>query len=357
MARSEVRFEALGVRTHILDIKIDREDKMIKNNRFSEDKKDERIERLTLLSANIETYGPMIGVPVPKIDRAKNAFDVYVGAIAIAGVEDGQMDEAFETYHNAIDELARYYSLVRAHLQEIIWEFEKPDDFINSYGFEGDSPTWASGLIAKITQWYENHILLVAAGDSRVLPDAVMAELVSKRDNMVSLHALSQKEKRESSEAYDNLHDLFNEHTKLLRFILTAAHLVWGNEDPRLLELGFQTASGVWTPGQPEPPVEELPPWPGPMEIFTVKYLGASTVEVIYSGVQEVSFGDLSRRRPGTEDWVLVAENLPMAPEEIFPFREFSVPNGEWEYMLVPLRGNEKGIPSYATVEVVGAPR
>lgn len=147
---------------------------MIKNNNVSEDTQDVRIERLGLLSANIGAYGPMIGVPAAKIATAEAAHGDYVGAVATAGVEDGQMDEAFETLNQVVDELAKYYALVRAHLQEIIWDFDKPDDFLHGYGFEGDSPTWLAGLESKIEQWKENHDLLVAAADPRVVADAVM---------------------------------------------------------------------------------------------------------------------------------------------------------------------------------------
>ena len=232
---------------------------MIKNNNVAQDTQGERIERLALLSANIGVYGPLIGIPAPKIAMAETAFDDYVGAVAEAGVQDGQMDEAYETYNKAVEATAKFYALVRAHLQEIIWEFDKPDDFLHAYGFEGDSPTWYKGLVPKIEQWEKNHALLVAAADPRVIPDAVLAELSAKRDNMVSLQVIAFAEGRESSEAYDALHVLFDAHTKLLRFILTGAQLVWGDEDPRLVELGFQTASGIWTEGEPEPGQAEWP--------------------------------------------------------------------------------------------------
>jgi len=125
---------------------------MIKDNNVGRDTQGERIERLTLLSANIGAYGPLIGLPALKIALAATAFDDYVGAVATAGVEDGQMDEAYETYNQAVKDCARFYALVRAHLQEIIWDYDKPDDFLHAYGFEGNSPTWYSGLVPKIEQ-------------------------------------------------------------------------------------------------------------------------------------------------------------------------------------------------------------
>ena len=54
---------ALGVRIQAIDIRINEEGIMIKNNRFTDDTQDVRIERLVLLSANITEYGPLIGGP------------------------------------------------------------------------------------------------------------------------------------------------------------------------------------------------------------------------------------------------------------------------------------------------------
>ncbi len=57
------------------------------------------------------------------------------------------------------------------------------------------------GLVAKIEQWGKNHALLIAAADPRIIPDPVLADLLSLRDNMVSLQVIAFAESRESSEA------------------------------------------------------------------------------------------------------------------------------------------------------------
>ena len=291
---------------------------MIKNNNVGQDTQGVRIERLTLLSANIGAYGPLISISAPKIAMAETAFEDYVGAVAEAGIQDGQMDEAYETYAQAVKATARFYALVRAHLQEIIWDFDKPDDFLHAYGFEGDSPTWYSGLVPKIKRWEENHALLVAAGDPRVIADSVLADLADLRDVMVPLQVIAFAEGRESSEAYDALHELYAGHTKLLRFILTGAHLVWGNEDPRLVELGFQTASGVWTPGQPEPGEPEPPEnWDDAPTDFTVtKTAVGDSIDIkcglhpdadginVYHAEGPYGGGGVIPLRPASAEWV-----------------------------------------------------
>ncbi len=231
---------------------------MIKNNSISADTQGERIERLTLLSANIADFAVEIGVSGTRLTKAESAADDYLAAIADAGVQAGQTDEAFEEFRKAEDDCAKFYTKAKEHLLAIIWEREKPDEFIEAYGLRGESPFRYPGLLAKISTWKSNHDLLVAALDERVLSAAAMANLLALRDTMVDLRTAAYKEKREADDAYDALHDLFKEHTKLMSFVYTAAILTWGDEDPRLNLLGFLPASEVWTPGGGGEPSGEI---------------------------------------------------------------------------------------------------
>ncbi len=230
---------------------------MIKNNNNSRDTQGERIERLTLLSVNIVTYSVEIGITGARLAAAQTAGADYLDAIANAGVEDGQMDVAFEQFHKAVGALTKHYVKAKEHLKAIILELDKPDDFIEAYGFRGRSPYRYLGLLAKMKLWKDNHDTLVAAGDERVLTDAAMTNLLAKYDEMVACRTAAYTEKRESNEAYDALHELFDSHTKLMDFIYTGAVLAWGDDDSRLTLLGFLPSSEVWTPGQPEPEIVE----------------------------------------------------------------------------------------------------
>jgi hypothetical protein len=42
-----------------------------------------------------------------------------------------------------------------------------------------------------------------------------------------------------------------------------------------------------------------------------------------------------------------------MNEEDILPFREMHVPIGMWEFRFIPMRGVEKGVASFALIEVV----
>jgi len=103
--------------------------------------------------------------------------------------------------------------------------------------------------------------------------------------------------------------------------------------------------------GETEPEEPELPDWPGPMKKYSVIEVQPGTVQIDYSGVKEATKAVIERRLVGTDEWIRVAE-VPMAPEDILPFREMHGPPGMWEYRTTPYRNDEPGLPSIATVEV-----
>jgi len=256
---------------------------MITNNSISVDTQGERIERLTLLEVNIGAVAVEIGVAGTRLAAAQTSGADYLGAIANAGVQDGQTDEAFETFHLCVDDLTKLYSASKEHLLSIIWELEKPDDFIEAYGFRGSSPYRHPGLLAKIDMWKDNHDVLTAALDERVLSAAAMANLIAKRNEMAAFRQTAYVEKHEATEAYDALHELYDAHTKLMSFIYTAACLAWGDDDSRLNLLGFKPSSEVWTPGEPEPPEPgEEPPKTvtDPPTNFSIKEIVASNIVI-----------------------------------------------------------------------------
>jgi len=134
-----------------------------------------------------------------------------------------------------------------------------------------------------------------------------------------------------------------------------------GREDTRLIDYGFDPYNKQYGGGgggeepepEPEPEPEEFPAWPGPTGVFTLRYWGDGVVEIVYGGVQESTIGWLHRSVPGAEDWIEVNKHLPMNEEDILPFREMHVPIGMWEYRFIPMRGVEKGVASFALIEVV----
>jgi len=328
---------------------IDGGNQMIKNNNNSHDTQGERIERLALLSANIDDFADDVGVAGDRLTAAQTAKEDYLNAIAEAGVQDGQMDEAFEEFKKSVDDLTKHYAKAKDHLLAIIWELDKPDDFIEAYGFCGRSPYRYPGLLAKIKTWKSNHYTLVAAGDERVLTDAAMVNLLAKYDAMDALRTVAYVEKHESNLAYAALHELYDAHTKLMDFIYTGAVLAWGDDDSRLRLLGFLPSSEVHTPGQPEP---GTPVHPEEAD-FAGNFLGQETVELIYGGAVGAVKGTIRRAKSGAANYVIIARGLPMDDENRVPFRDTHVGPGEYMYEFIYYNeAQEPSLPSYTTVTV-----
>ncbi|MCK5843120.1 MAG: hypothetical protein KAG97_00345, partial [Victivallales bacterium] len=286
---------------------------MLKSNGFTRDTDEDRLERFIHLSGNIDTYSVELGISPARLLWAQGAEAAWQNAISTCVIEDGEMDEAFETFNNAVTDAREYYIPAKDLLMSFIYENEKPNDFINPYGFEGDSPRYGKGLISAISTWKDFHDQLVLELNPLVVNDAIMLQLVAHRDNLRVLLQAAGVEKREASQSYDAKHKLFDLDVKQLTILFNIAKLTWGHDDPRLGELGFVPSSEVWTPGDPEPEEPEEPeeppesvPFPGPMAFFEVKYLGGVTNSVQTSRVTGSEICVIERK--GEDEWVVVAE-------------------------------------------------
>ncbi|MGC9315336.1 MAG: tetratricopeptide repeat protein [bacterium] len=324
---------------------------MIINNSVSADDYTTRAERIQLLSDNIDTFAVELAIVPPRLNDAQNADAEWEEACAKCVVEAGQKDEAYETFHQAVEAAANYYSAAKKHLLTIIYESGgKPDDFINAYGFNVRSPRRYKKLTAAIEAWKRNHDFLVVEGDPRVVADAIINQLVGHKDNIDGLSNTAFIEKDESDTAFSEKRELFDRHTNLLQFIYTAAVLVWGNDDSRLNLLGFKPKSEIWTPGEPEPGVPVHPE----AASFEANYLGQKIVELVYGPVFGAVAGVIRKRKDdGVSDWEILIEGLPMNDEDRAPFRDTKCKAGEWEYEFVSYDDEDNpSDPSYATVTV-----
>ncbi|MGC9314952.1 MAG: hypothetical protein ACP5G4_04885 [bacterium] len=80
------------------------------------------------------------------------------------------------------------------------------------------------------------------------------------RDQMESMKGFLdqvQRERAERKAATSRLRHVRGECVKLLRWVYLRAVSHWGNDDPRLLQLGMVDKSGIWTKKKPKPPEAE----------------------------------------------------------------------------------------------------
>ena len=228
---------------------------MLKNNQFTSDVDADRLERLLTLTAHIDEHAVDLGLVAPNaiLTWAQGADAAWESAVSSAIVEDGQMDDAFETYANKVSEVYSYYTGARELLMAFITENENPNDLAKAYGFEGDSSRTGKGLVIAISAWKDQHDFMVAEVLTPIINDTIMLQLLAYETELKSFLDNTKIEKEESRQAYKTKAALFSTDSKQLRILYQLAAFTFGDDDDRLGLLGFVPSSEVWTPGMPEP--------------------------------------------------------------------------------------------------------
>ena len=302
---------------------------MIKNNGFTRDGDETRLERLLLMSHNIDTYSAELGISGDRLTWAQGAGAAWESALAISTVEDGEMDEAFETYHNSVVDAYDYFTQARELLMAFITEFENPNDLAHAYGFDGRTPRTGKGLVNAISAWKECHDRMNAAGEEPVVNDTIMTQLLEHEQILKDLSYDAEIERRESRAAYKAKALLFAVDSKHLTIIHNLAKFTWCDDDPKLRELGFCPSSEIWTPGQP--PLD-WPDWPGPVEA-SAEQIDEGLVRLTYSGLNGGKTLRIDRLKQGEADYVLVTQGLPLDdPEEVMPFDDNHLEKKKYTY-------------------------
>ncbi len=222
---------------------------MLKRNAFTIDTDGERTERLIALSANIGDVAVELGLPAAKVTDAEAAQTDWDTDLSAATREGGEAQEATEELNKVIDAAYDYYVAAKAHLKALIYEIEYPDKIIEAYDFGDDAPTDLKGLYNALKAWIDEHAVLAAAGDPRIVNDTIVAKLTTHFGKLDEFHRLRLEEKHEAIRATATKRATFVRHSKLLSYIHTLACLTWGDDASQLRLIGMVPSSEVWTPG------------------------------------------------------------------------------------------------------------
>ena len=143
---------------------------------------------------------------------------------------------------------------IKAATIALVRDSENGMELLDDYGATGETPRTRMGLQAFTDRYKKTYDRLVLASDARVLPDPVVALLVSTCADMIKLWHYAQVERQESATAYDTLHDLQKEYAQKFRAIYTIVVIMAGKYSPDLLLLGFAPATPPPGHGQPGTP-------------------------------------------------------------------------------------------------------
>jgi len=220
---------------------------MLINNKFTKDNDDERLERLESISKNIDNYIIELSIPDDKRIWAINAGENWHKALIESDMEDAEGRGSYLALRLAEVKAAKFYCKAKALLLSILKNLGDSDELIEEYGLKGKSPRGYKRLIAAIDVWKGTHDRLVSEGDDRVLPDAIVAKLVEHRAELDELWHKAIDEKTEAREARRAKKEMFDRDTKMLQYLFALCKLHWGNQEPKLMGLGFVQKSAIWT--------------------------------------------------------------------------------------------------------------
>jgi hypothetical protein len=332
------------------------------DNHFTHDIDSQHLERARILEEGIVTHGPSLGFDPEQIASIAGHRLLFEDALSDADKEYADVDEVYAELAELEKQTrvqymkCHYYVLgemVFAGTGTIAW-LEEAFDAMD------ELPARRSDLIKVADFAWERYNNIAVEHPDVILDASLFDELRNLLDQLIAKERKIPKERGEAREATAVKNSIRQHGEKIYRWVYRRAISFWGNNDSRLLELGMVPKSLIGTPQGPsepeepeEPQPEEFPAWPGPTGKFTLRYWGEGVVEIVYGGVQESTIGWLHRSVPGAEDWIEVNKHLPMNEEDILPFREMHVPIGMWEFRFIPMRGVEKGVASFALIEVV----
>ena len=236
------------------------------DNSITRDSIETRLYRLMRMQNNIDTNAVELSVSGALLSWAQGCYDRFSDANTASAVEDGESKDATIILHDLWANLLDFYQQTKDILDARLRMF-KPDEHLRaSYGIDVRTPDTYNALIQAVENLIAKHDELVLASDERVIAQGIIDQLTAHHDAFAAQLETAGIERRESDEAFNRQHAYFDEDTENLRYIFTIAKLIWGDDDPKLKDLGFVPSSEIWTPGQPEPPEPGGATYPDPVE-------------------------------------------------------------------------------------------
>jgi len=257
--------------------------------------------------------------------------------------------------HTRLDNLeielrAKYVACQRHIYGEMIFLSDDVDEHLRLiYDLDGELPKARAELLKVVNKMIKGYAQMLVELPGVELVASLFTELETLYTNFMADYDNVSAEHKESRLAFYNKRVLREQGEKLLRQVFHRAVALWGDDDNRLLELGFVPKSLIWTPSEPSEP---LIPWPGPAEIEG-EDLGDGMVELRVTLIEDMVDGFWEGREAPNGPWevliqhILFDEGLPVA------HRELNVPPGKYEYRFTPVNAElAHGLPSMVIVMV-----
>jgi hypothetical protein len=231
--------------------------------------------RIRQMSGGLVIYGAELGFTPAEIAEYATYSADFDTALNVQQEESADVDVIFVELSDAYDDaLAKYRACQALVKGEMEFGGTGAVEYLNERFFIGeDLPKNNMGFIKMLEYMVLAQETLGVERPDITLPDAPFDALkaaVAAFDTKLAATGKELSEQKAATASKTVLRKTRGD--KLLRKCFHRVLAYWGDDDPRMLEIGLVPKSSIWTPGMPEPgePGTETP-WPGPIEGLTVE--------------------------------------------------------------------------------------
>jgi len=226
----------------------------LKNNNFSNDDPETRRTRLQSLQSGIDDNAGVLGVTGDLLAWAQHCVEEWNDIYMDAKFSRIYSSIAFKDCRRKQVELTGLYQKAKDLLKALIAESENPDEVMRAYSIDGWTPRSREGIETAVDDLIRQNAVYSAEGVDWVLPDHILAEIQSLRDEMSALHTDAVTKRDRAKTALKTRNKRFAEDTKRLKVIFQMAVLVWGFNNNDLSRIGMVRKSSIWTKRRPPTP-------------------------------------------------------------------------------------------------------
>jgi len=223
---------------------------MIKNNAFTLDSEGQCLERLNILSNGIVRYGEILGFSDDEITIIKESAENFFKRLDDLHEESAQNAEIYTKLHSeekeARKQLARCRGLIRG---EMCMADESLKKYLEErFEVRGRVPRRRMDFIEMVRNMLDAYDALPVEKPDIVFPPQPFEKLRTLFDSIIGTLEKISRERAESREARAKKVEIRKKCNLMLSRIYHRAVSFWGNNEPKLLELGMLPKSQVWTP-------------------------------------------------------------------------------------------------------------
>ncbi len=234
------------------------------NNDFTHDTDGQHIERCETLFIGIDAHGAALSFSAADITKIKTyCTDIKAAMLALAK-EKADVDEVFVELHAAEAAARIKYTAcqdyVRGEMQ--VAEAGTAEYMNERFNIHGGAPDRREDFINEADEMIDSYTNILTEHPDVTLAPALFDELTALIAALrVAKNAVPIERAQESEASVVKRVLMETTGYSILRWVFNRAKSFWGDDDPRLLELGFVPKSMIWTPGsgEPEPGGNETP--------------------------------------------------------------------------------------------------